>query len=152
MDIQEQLKRDEGVRREAYLDEEGNWTIGVGHLIGPSEMWMTKPGVQLTDQQVDTIFAHDLAELEAELSRIPWYGGLDDARRGAMLNMAFNLGVPKLLHFPTMIHYLSLDEFEAAASAALDSEWANQEHYDAAQPLESRPGRVAEQIRTGVWV
>jgi lysozyme len=150
MDILTQLRRDEGVRYNAYLDILKNWTTGVGHLILSTEQWLLT--ATLTDDQVDTILNHDVADKERQLIAFPWFNALDEVRQAAITNMAFNLGVQGLLGFPSMIHYLTALNYIGAHDAALDSEWALQLHYDPTDPVASRPGRIAQQILTGAWV
>lgn len=142
MDIYEQLRRDEGVRLKPYTDTVGKLTIGVGRNL-------TDDGI--TEAEAAALLVNDVGSVVAQLSPLAWWAALDEIRQWAIVNMAFNLGVPRLLHFPSMIHFLSLKDFESAANAALDSDWAREEHYDPTQPLASRPGRVAEQIRLGAW-
>lgn len=145
MDLIQQLRRDEGVRYRAYPDSKGNMTTGVGHLILPSEPWLLS--ATLTDDQVNVLLAHDIAEDERELAPIAWYWALDACRQGAIVNMCFNLGLPHLLGFPSMIHYLSIGWWEQAASEALDSNWAKPPPIG----VGDRATRLAEQLRTGEW-
>lgn len=142
MDIYEQLRRDEGVRLKPYTDTVGKLTIGVGRNL-------TDDGI--TDSEATALLEYDVATVVSQLSPLTWWSALDDVRQWAIVNVAFNLGLRGLLHFPSMIHYLSLKDFDNAAAQLLDSDYAHQEHYDPANPLASRPGRVAEQIRSGTW-
>lgn len=152
MDIYEQLNRDEEKRPRIYDDSTGqtvttlpsggNVTAGVGRNLSTRAF---------SNDEIDLMLHNDVAAVVAELSPLAWWSGADDVRQWAIVNMAFNLGVPQLLHFPSMIHFFSLKDFQSAATAALDSDWAREEHYDPANPLASRPGRVAEQIRSGAW-
>lgn len=50
----------EGRRNKPYKDSKGKWTVGIGHLI-------TDDGLkrELTDQEVDELFAKDLAAKES---------------------------------------------------------------------------------------
>ena len=141
MNINEQLRRDEGVRTTAYRDEFGNWTTGVGHLILPSEAWLIK--ATLTDLQVSVILNHDIGVVQKDLVEFDWYANLDPVRQAAIENMTFNLGLPKLLHFPTMIHCLSVKDWTGAHDAALNSVWATQ--------VKDRAVRIAKQIKFGTW-
>ena len=97
------------------------------------------------------MLTNDISARQKELGSLPWFAALDEIRQASVINMSF-MGVHKLLHFPSMIHYLSLKDYDNAATEALESDWARELHYDAANPLASRPGRVAQQLRTGEWV
>ena len=46
----------EGKKNTAYKDSKGLWTIGVGHLIKPSEQYLLH--ATLTDQQIDLSLIH----------------------------------------------------------------------------------------------
>lgn len=134
MDLIEQLRRDEGVRNAPYVDTVGKVTIGVGRNL-------TDRG--LSDPEIDFLLQNDVALVETQLQAYSWYQGLDPIRQGAVKNMAFNLGIGGLLHFPTMIHCLSVQDWPGAAAAALDSTWANQ--------VGARAQRLAQQIQSGAW-
>jgi lysozyme len=150
MDIASQLQRDEGDRYVAYPDQYGNLTTGRGHLIVlPNDAWMVH--ATLNQAQVESIFEADLAIVIRGLSPYAWYGTLDPVRRGVLQNMTFNMGLPKLLHFPQMISALARSDWSSAAAEMLNSLWASQLKYDASNPLASRPGRLANQILHGVW-
>lgn len=58
----------EGNRKTAYKDTAGKWTIGIGHLIRPTEEWMKT--ATLTDEQVNELFAKDVAWAERAVERI----------------------------------------------------------------------------------
>jgi lysozyme len=133
MDLAEQLTRDEDDREFPYVDTVGKITIGIGHNL-------TDRGLSKAARQF--ILAEDIAEVRAQLAPFAWYQGLDPVRQGALENMAFNLG-GGLLHFPTMIHYLSVHDYANAKVAALDSKWAKQ--------VGDRAYRLARQLETGEW-
>ena len=150
MDLATQLRRDEGVRQVAYKDIFGNWTIGVGHkVLLPTEAHLlTGP---LTDDQVTALLQADIAAVQGELSKFSWYRGLCETDQAGCANMAFNMGVHGLLEFPSMLHYLRAGNRQGARDEALDSLWARQLGYNPADPLASRPGRIAAQFLTGAW-
>ena len=78
-----------------------------------------------------------------ELLQFPWFSALDEVRQGAILNMAYNLGVTGLLHFPHMVSALGKMDWEVSAQEMLSSIWATQ--------VGDRAKRLATQIRTGEW-
>jgi lysozyme len=142
MNLIDQLRRDEGVRYTPYPDSRGFMTIGVGHKILPTENFSTV--VPLSDGQVDMLLGQDIDDKQQQLAQFPWFLPLNDARQGAITNMAFNLGVQGLLHFPSMIHYLTISDWMNASAQALESVWATQ--------VGDRAKRIAQQILTGEWV
>jgi lysozyme len=132
MDLIEQLRRDEGVRYTLYKDSVGIDTFGTG---------FTFP---IDDAENDFILQHRVDKISAALADYSWFSSLDAVRQAALINMGYNLGVSGLLHFPTMIHCLSIQDWPGASAAALNSVWAKQ--------VGARAERVAQQIATGVWI
>ena len=112
------LERDEGLRLKPYKDTMGKTTIGIGRNIDD---------VGITREEAYGMLSHDLTWVFDELdNRIPWWRYLpDDAQRG-LANMAFNLGVPRLMAFKKMLAALESEQWEDAAKEALDSTWAKQ--------------------------
>lgn len=138
MNIAEQLRRDEGVERSAYKDSLGYLTIGVGRLIDP------RKGGGLSDDEIEYLLQNDIKEKEAELkSRVSFYSSLDDARKGVLLNMAFNLGTDGLLKFRNTLKLVESGQYEKASIEMLNSVWAKQ--------VGNRAKRLAKQMLTGVW-
>jgi lysozyme len=81
--------------------------------------------------------------IDALTRNLPWFQNLDDARRGVLLNMAFQLGVEGLLAFEHTLPLVRDGKYENAAHAMLESKWAQQ--------TPARAERLAEQMRTGLW-
>lgn len=136
--IKVQLRRDEGVKDHAYTDSEGYLTIGVGRLID------RRKGGRLRPHEIDYLLDNDVAEKEGELrAKLPWYDDLDEARRGVLLNMAFNLGVEGLLKFVRTLESVRLGRYAQAAEQMLQSKWARQ--------VGPRAERLSKQMRTGLW-
>ena len=136
--ITKQLRRDEGVEKSAYKDSLGYLTIGVGRLIDKQK------GGGLSDDEIDYLLANDIVSKERELeARVSFYKGLDEARRGVLLNMAFNLGVGGLLGFRNTMSLIRAGEYDKASVEMLDSKWARQ--------VGDRAIRLSKQMKTGVW-
>ena len=66
---------------------------------------------------------------------------MDDNRKRALVNMAFNLGLSRLRSFKRMLKALAEEDFETAAAEALNSRWAEQ--------VGDRAARLATLIRSG---
>ena len=136
--ITKQLRRDEGVEKSAYTDSLGYLTIGVGRLIDKQR------GGGLSDDEIDYLLANDIVSKERELeARVSFYKGLDEARRGVLLNMAFNLGVDGLLAFRNTMSLIGAGEYDKASVEMLNSKWARQ--------VGARAIRLSKQMKTGVW-
>lgn len=133
--LRAQLLRDEGVRLYPYTDTVGKLTIGCGRNL-------TDTGLSL--QEVDVLLDNDLARFTAAvLARVAFAVRLDEVRRAALTNLAFNLGIEGLLGFRKMLAALEAGDSERAARELLDSKYAGQ--------VGPRAERLAEQLRTGAW-
>lgn len=135
MNINEQLKRDEGVRGFPYTDTAGKLTIGVGRNL---------TDVGIFPDEIDYLLQKDIDRATATLLvQLPWFHTLDDARQGVLVNMCFNMGWKGLSGFQDTLSAFERGDWEAAATHMLDSLWAKQ--------VNERANRLAEQVRTGVW-
>jgi lysozyme len=144
--LQDQLRRDEDERQFAYDDAtgktllkgqtlQGNLTIGVGHNL-------TALGISKKVQ--DFILADDEANVTATLeTNFPWGMQLDDARKGAMLNLLFNMGVHALSGFPKFLAAMKVGDWATAKAELLDSAADHEEP--------ARIQRLAAQIESGFW-
>ena len=138
-ELVKQLRGDEGERACAYRDHLGYWTIGVGRLVDDR-----KPGAGLRPQEISFLLQNDIDDRVDALTRcLPWFQNLDDARRGVLLNMSFQMGVEGLLGFEHTLALIRDGKYENAAHAMLQSLWARQ--------TPARAKRMADQMRTGLW-
>ena len=137
--LTEQLRRDEGIKATVYKDTLGFDTIGVGRLIDSR-----KPGAGLRPDEIDYLLKNDIADRVAALTKaLPWFSVLDDARRGVLVNMAFQLGTAGLLGFKSTLALVAAGKYAEAAEQMLKSRWATQ--------TPARAKRLAEQMKTGEW-
>lgn len=63
----------------------------------------------------DAMERYLIAECEGKLNAFYWYTGLDPVRRSVILDMAYNMGVDGLLHYPKMIAALVIKDWLTAA-------------------------------------
>lgn len=132
------LRGDEGEILHAYPDHLSYLTIGVGRLIDK------RKGGGITAEESAYLLANDIARKTAELdARIPWWKNLDDARRGVLLAMAFQMGVDGLMGFKNTLAMVRMGDYLGAANGMLNSLWAKQ--------TPERAGRMADQMRSGQW-
>lgn len=126
------LIRDEGIRLKPYTDSVGKLTIGIGRNLDDR-------GISLLEAK--QLLENDIAAVVEELdNRLGWWKGLSEPRQRALANMAFNMGVPRLLGFEKMLRALEAGDGEKAALEALDSRWARQ--------VGDRAQRIAELLRS----
>jgi len=133
-----QIKSDEGLVLHAYKDSLGFLTIGYGRLIDKAK------GGGITKQEAEYLLSHDIAYKLGQLyAQLPWITKLNDARKGVLLNMAFQLGVQGLMGFKNTLNKIEAGDYEGASVNMLQSKWATQ--------TPERAKRMAEQMRTGKW-
>lgn len=133
--LQRQLERDEGTRTLPYRDTQGHLTIGIGHNLDEP----------LHESLITAIFEYDCHKHMVELfDRLPWAESLNEARRGALINLAFNMGVPGLIRGnPKMLAALEQKNYPLAAFELLDGPYKDQ--------VGPRAFRLAKQIEIGTW-
>lgn len=137
-ELTNQLNRDEGRRKAVYQDHLGYWTIGVGRLVD------ARKGGGLRDDEMDYLLRNDINDRIDALTRaLPWFQNLDDARKGVLLNMAFQMGTDGLLAFKNTLAEIRAGDYSTASEMMLQSKWATQ--------TPERAMRLAVQMKTGVW-
>ena len=129
--LTQDLLRDENLKLKPYRDTVGKLTIGVGRNIDDNG---------ITEEEALFLLKNDIRRSESDLDRnASWWRGLpDDAQRG-LVNMAFNIGWPRLAKFDRMLMALKFGRFNTAADEALDSQWAKQ--------VKGRAERIADLYR-----
>lgn len=140
-----QLKRHEGLRMEAYLCPAGKLTIGYGHNC---ETWpvdgVKKAGDVISREKAEELLVEDVFGMVDELDdALPWWREMSEPRQAVLLNMAFNMGLPKLLTFKKAIAAMYVGNWNKAAHEMLDSQWAEQ--------VKGRAAELATQMVTGAW-
>jgi lysozyme len=138
MQLIEMLKKHEGVETHAYVDTVGKTTIGVGRNIDAAD------GLGLSEKEIDYLLHNDIDRVENELLKsLPWVSNLNPDRFDALVDICFNLGLPRFLKFQKALNALMTHNYELAAIEFLDSRWAKQ--------VGDRAIELAEMIRTGVY-
>lgn len=136
--ITQQIKKDEGLVLHAYTDTVGMLTIGYGRLIDK------RRGGGISEAEAEFLLKNDIDRKLRDLrTRLPLFDKLDDARKGVLMNMAFQMGVDGLLKFNKTLTLIEAGDYKAAADNMLKSLWAKQ--------TPARAQRMAEQLRTGQW-
>lgn len=133
------LRGEEGEKLYEYKDHLGYSTIGVGRLIDK------RKNGGITSEESAYLLGNDIQKRLTDLDlKLPWIKRLDDARRGVLLSMAFQMGVDGLLAFKNTLEMVRTGRYVDAANGMLNSLWARQ--------TPQRAQRHAVQMRTGVWV
>ena len=125
----EQLKIDEGVVYEIYLDHLNYPTFGVGHLITKSDGEYGYPiGTKVSEERVAQAFETDLeiSLRECGLLYGHCWSSFPNEVKEILVNMMFNLGRPRLSKFKKMNGHLERGDYKNAAVEGRDSRWYRQ--------------------------
>ena len=138
-DLIDKLVVSEGLRLQVYKDTLGIDTVGIGRNledrgITKEELdWMDIPTIDhvyewgITEADAVYLATNDVQIVEEELVRAhPCVDRLDSVRQLILVDMAFNMGVPRLCKFKKMWAAVEAEDFPTAAKEMLDSRWAKQ--------------------------
>ncbi|MCX8014123.1 MAG: glycoside hydrolase family protein [Rectinema sp.] len=141
MNARDLIKKHEGLRLEVYKDSLGYDTIGYGHLITGYEQPPIKS--KITQERAEELFERDYAEAERVAREMfPDIDEMPEARRAALIDMAFNLGW-RILKFRRFSYAVAQRDWLTAICEMCRSRWAKQV-----------PGRVIDlipMIAKGEW-
>jgi lysozyme len=134
----QKLIEHEGLVLQVYQDTLGIDTIGIGRNLedrGLSDNELEEMGITLdhvyefgiTEADAVLLAENDVEIVEDELLRAhPCVDRLDAVRQLVLIDMAFNMGVPRLCKFKKMWAAIHNEDFSTASKEMLDSRWANQ--------------------------
>lgn len=135
----DKLIEHEGMVLTVYKDSLGIETIGIGRNlkdrgISKEELdYMDIPNMELvyqhglTEADARYLAMNDIKIVENELCKVhPCVENLDAVRQLVLMDMAFNMGVPRLCKFKNMWSAIHEENFEAASLEMMDSRWARQ--------------------------
>ena len=126
----EQLKIDEGVVNEIYLDHLGYPTFGVGHLVLETDPeYGQEVGTPISEERTKEGFEkdHETAISECELLYEDGvFGDLPDEVQQILVNMMFNMGRTRLSKFKNFNAAIHDHNWEKAAVEGRDSLWYRQ--------------------------
>ena len=132
---------EEGKRNRPYLDSEGYWTIGIGHLM--EDQSPSNKNFSIDDNLVYKMYELDLQNKIDDLDRaLPWAKELDPVRYMCLLDMCFQMGIGGLLSFKNTLRFIQQGNYDQAAKNMLVSKWAKQ--------TPNRAKRRADEMRTGI--
>ncbi|PAF49065.1 hypothetical protein BKH41_02955 [Helicobacter sp. 12S02232-10] len=128
----EMIKKHEGYKGRVYLDTQFIPTIGYGrnlkaHPLSEAEERDIKMNLGVYGKkEAEEWLKNHLEGLYNELSKYRWFHKLDSVRQSIILDMAYNLGIPRLLLFKKMILALNSADYDNASHEMLNSSWAMQ--------------------------
>ena len=150
----DKLIEHEGLVLTVYQDTLGIDTIGIGRNL--KDRGISKEELDYLDiPNMEVIYEHgiseadarylalnDIAIVENELCRVhPCVEDLDGVRQLILMDMAFNMGVPRLCKFKKMWNAVHEQNFEAASLEMMDSKWARQ--------VGRRAKKLSDAMKTG---
>ena len=150
----DKLIESEGMVLSVYQDTLGIDTIGIGRNL--VDRGISKEELDALDiptighvyeygiTEADAVYLakNDVEIVENELLNAhPCVAELDAVRQLVLVDMAFNMGVPRLRKFKKMWAAIHEKDFMTAAKEMLDSRWANQ--------VKSRSHRLANKMHHG---
>jgi lysozyme len=135
----DKLIEHEGMVLTVYEDSLGIDTIGIGRNL--KDRGITKEELDYMDiPNMGIVYDHGITEADArylalndirivenELCKVhPCVENLDSVRQLILMDMAFNMGVPRLCKFKNMWNAIHEGRFDIAAIEMMDSRWARQ--------------------------
>ena len=150
----DKLIEHEGMVLTVYQDTLGIDTIGIGRNlkdrgISPEELaYMDIPNMAIvytegiSEADARYLAMNDIKIVENELSQVhKCVDNLDAVRQLILMDMAFNMGVPRLCKFKKMWNAIHEGNFDAASLEMMDSRWARQ--------VGSRARKLSDAMKSG---
>lgn len=141
----------EGFEAHPYKDTRNLWTFGKGHcletnpLSGADWRYLLENGhlaAAITQAGADWLMQKELDDVEAQCARMfDFWPKLSAARQNALIEMTYQMGMPKLCGFHKMLAAIEAGDWQTAHDEALDSDWAKQ--------TPARARELAELLRSG---
>ncbi|ELE5025658.1 glycoside hydrolase family protein [Vibrio fluvialis] len=126
------IKKHEGLRLKPYRCSNQKLTIGYGRNLQDNG---------ISQQEAETLLQHDLDAAVKNAETLPYFASLNDARQAVIVDMIFNLGLPRFGMFKKMIAAIEQKLWHVAANEMLNSRWARQ--------VGKRAKTLSEMMRTG---
>ena len=129
----------EGFRNKAYLDTEGNMTIGVGfnlesqrarniiESMGLSYDEVYNGQIEISNDQVYYLLSLSLDTAKSDASKLfPSFQSQPQLVQKILVDMSFNLGYPSLSQFTKFRSAIENFNYQKAAEELIDSRWYGQ--------------------------
>lgn len=146
------VEQAEGYRASPYRDTEGLWSVGTGRCLETNPLTGKEWKDLLDAGELDVTITHEGATrllktgvadaLIACAITFRWWADLDEGRRDVIAEVAYQLGLTRLMRFRKMLAAMERRDYDSAATELLDSLYARQ--------VPARAQRLSTQLRTGV--
>ena len=129
------IKKHEGLRLKPYRCSSQKITIGYGRNLQDN-------GITL--EEAETMLQHDVGTAIKDAQSLPFFASLNEARQAVIVDMVFNLGLPRFGMFKKMIAAIEREHWQVAANEMLNSRWARQ--------VGKRANTLSEMMRLGTEI
>lgn len=131
MSLKDSIKLNEGFRDRVYKDSLGKDTIGYGFLVSAlssDEIELNGGFIEPMSKDVaDEILELKLKKLKSDLfCALPWLKQKPLNIQEALAEMAYQLGIPKMMGFVNTLEYIKNDDYEQAKVNLKSSLWYRQ--------------------------
>jgi lysozyme len=132
-EVKQSIIAHEGKVNKIYKDHLGNATFGIGHLVLPTDD--LEEGVEYPDEKVMEIFEKDFEISKEGANLFIPEENIHPTAFGIVIEMCFQLGLPRLQKFKRFHYHLNKCEYEESATEMLDSVWAKKQTPNRAKAL-----------------
>ena len=115
--VRRRTRQHEGYRQFPYKDTVGVLTIGIGRNLQSNG---------LNPDEIELMFDNDFRDAEQAAASLDCWPGLNEVRRGVLVEMVFQMGLGGVLTFENFLAAAAAGDYEEAADEMLDSRWARQ--------------------------
>lgn len=121
--LKQSIIRSEGLELKPYKCPAGKISIGYGRNLENN-------GISINEAII--MLENDLLNIKLELEdKLTVFNKIDDVRQNVLIEMAYNMGVAKLLNFKKTIQHLKNGDYVEASKEMLNSKWHEQhKQYD----------------------
>jgi lysozyme len=151
--LREQLSRHEGRRRFVYDDAtgkpvaigsqiRGKLSIGVGRNLEDKG---------IDDAEIDFMLDNDISDAIRDALTLRWFESLDPVRQAVIVELIFNMGLPRLLGFRKLLAAMAEQRWPYAAAELANSKWQRQVDPTLGDG-KGRADTLIHMIRTGAWL
>jgi lysozyme len=132
-EVKQSIIAHEGKINKIYKDHLGNATFGIGHLVLPTDD--LEEGVEYPNEKIMDIFEKDFEISKEGASLFIPEENIHPTAFGIVIEMCFQLGLPRLQKFKRFHYHLNKCEYEESAAEMLDSVWAKKQTPNRAKAL-----------------
>lgn len=111
------IKKHEGLRLKPYRCSVGKLTIGYGRNLSDN-------GITL--EEAEQLLQHNIDEVIQQAQTLLFFSTLNEVRQAVIVDMIFNMGLPRFQKFKKTIALIEQQAWQAAANEMLNSRWARQ--------------------------